>query len=119
MVPTEVILAKLAKFLCMELSASGKGLVHCMDRAEAAAGLKYGDPRVANEMIHSNQLAAEAYVRGAMILNLPSTCYGPMAETAPSHSSAASSRAQTRRRGSLQPWRGSQTTRAATRLGAR
>ena len=85
----------------MELSASGKGLVHCMDRAEAAAGLKYGDPRVANEMIHSNQLAAEAYVRGAMILNLPSTRYGPTAETAPSHSSAASSRAQTRRRGSL------------------
>ena len=27
----------------------------------------------ANEMIHSNQLAAEAYVRGTMILNLPST----------------------------------------------
>jgi len=60
----------------MELSASGKGLVHCMDRAEAAAGLKYGDPRVANEMIHSNQLAAEAYVRGAMILDPPSTLYG-------------------------------------------
>ena len=60
---------KLAKFLRMELSAPGKGLVHCMDRAEAAAGLKYGDPCVANEMIHSNQLAAEAYV---MILNLPS-----------------------------------------------
>ena len=27
-------------------------------------------------MIHSNQLAAEAYVRGAMILNLASTRYG-------------------------------------------
>ena len=67
---------KLAKFLRMELSAPGKGLVHCMNRAEAAAGLKYGDPRVANEMIHSDQLAAEAYVRGAMILDPPSTLYG-------------------------------------------
>ena len=65
---------KLAKFLRMELLAPGKGLVRCiLDRAEAAAGLKYGDLRVANEMIHSNQLAAEAYVRGTMILNLPST----------------------------------------------
>ena len=35
-----------------------------MDRAEAAVGLKYGDPLVAIEMIHSDQLAAEAYVRG-------------------------------------------------------
>jgi ubiquitin len=67
---------KLAKVLRMELSAPGKGLVHCMDRAEAAAGLKYGDPRVANEMIHSDQLAAEAYVRGALILDPPSTLYG-------------------------------------------
>jgi ubiquitin/hemin uptake protein HemP len=66
----------LAKFLRMELSAPGKGLVHCMNRAEAAAGLRYGDPRVANEMIHSDQLAAEAYVRGALILDPPSTLYG-------------------------------------------
>ena len=64
----------LAKFLRMELSAPGKGLVHCMDRAEAAVGLKYGDPLVAIEMIHSDQLAAEAYVRGAVVLfDPPST----------------------------------------------
>ena len=45
-----------------------------MDRAEAAVGLKYGDPLVAIEMIHSDQLAAEAYVRGAVVLfDPPST----------------------------------------------
>ena len=47
-----------------------------MDRAEAAVGLKYGDPLVAIEMIHSDQLAAEAYVRGAVVLNPPSTRFG-------------------------------------------
>ena len=67
---------KLAKFLRMELSAPGKGLIHCMNRAEAAAGLKYGDPCRANEMIHSDQLAADAYCRGAIFLDPPSTVYG-------------------------------------------
>ena len=43
---------------------------------EAAAGLKYGDPCVAKEMIHSDQLAADAYCRGAIFLDPPSTVYG-------------------------------------------
>ena len=47
-----------------------------MDRAEAAVGLKYGDLLVAIEMIHSDQLAAEAYVRGAVVLDPPSTHFG-------------------------------------------
>ena len=37
-------------------------------------GSVHGDPLVAIEMIHSDQLAAEAYVRGAVVLfDLPST----------------------------------------------
>ncbi|KOO53649.1 hypothetical protein Ctob_016583 [Chrysochromulina tobinii] len=67
---------ELAKFLRMELSAPAMGLVHCADRSEAAACLKVGDPRVANELVHSDQLAARAYFHRAKVLDPPAASYG-------------------------------------------
>jgi hypothetical protein len=66
----------LAKNLRMELGAPAGQLIQCKNRSGAAGGIKFEYPAVAYEMIHSDQLAAEAYVRGAMFLDPPSTLYG-------------------------------------------
>ena len=68
--------SRLAKNLRMELAAPASGLIQCMNRAGAAGGIKYGDPVVAFEMIHSNQMAAQAYLCGALFLEPSSTLYG-------------------------------------------
>ncbi|KOO29883.1 hypothetical protein Ctob_015202 [Chrysochromulina tobinii] len=66
----------LAKNLRMELGAPAGQLIQCKNRSGAAGGIKFEYPAVAYEMIHSDQLAAEAYVRGAMFIDPPSTLYG-------------------------------------------
>ena len=50
-------------------------LQHAIAR-QLQSSLKVGDPRVANELVHSDQLAARAYFHRAKVLDPPAASYG-------------------------------------------
>ena len=57
---------KLAKFLRMELSAPGKGLVHCMDRAEAVTKILMATMGLDDETLYRSSERWRGAVRGAV-----------------------------------------------------